>query len=106
MRRRAWVRRVIPLALAVNVAGLVVANALAAAPVNSTKPSISGTVKEGQTLTVSNGTWQNAPTSFRYQWQRCDATGSGCVNLASQTQQTYSLDADDVGKAIRAIVTA
>jgi hypothetical protein len=103
---RTWMWRIVPLALATSVAGLAAAGAVAAVPANTTKPTISGTVREGQTLTVSNGTWQNAPTSYRYQWQRCDATGVGCVNLASQTQQTYTLDADDVGKTLRAVVTA
>lgn len=106
MRYQRWVRRVIVISAAVNVAGFLAADAMAAAPVNTTKPAISGSAKEGQTLTVSNGSWQNAPTSFRYQWQRCDASASGCVNLASQTQQTYTLDADDVGKTLRAVVTA
>ena len=33
----------------------------------------------GQTLTSSVGTWSGAPTSFTYQWRRCDATGAQCT---------------------------
>jgi hypothetical protein len=77
-----------------------------AAPTNVTRPSITGTAREGQTLTARNGTWQNSPTSFRYRWQRCGADGTGCVNLVGETQRTYTLDANDVGKTVRVFVTA
>lgn len=105
MRSRS-IKLAVPLAAVAVVATLASAEALAAAPVSTSKPTIGGASREGQTLTVSNGSWQNTPTSYRYQWQRCDASASGCVNLASQTQQTYTLDADDVGKTIKAVVTA
>ena len=88
------------------IAGALASAASAATPVNTTKPSITGEAKEGQTLTARNGTWQNAPTSFRYRWQRCDADGTGCVNLVGETQRTYPVDANDVGKAVRVLVTA
>ena len=34
------------------------------APVNTVAPVISGTMVVGQTLTTTNGTWTNSPTSF------------------------------------------
>ena len=77
-----------------------------AAPVNTTKPTITGTAREGQTLTASRGTWQNNPTSYRFRWQRCDADGTGCVSLVGETNRTYILDANDVGHRVRVIVTA
>jgi hypothetical protein len=44
----------------------------AASPVNSALPVISGTAQEGQTLTTTNATWTQAPTSYAYQWYYSD----------------------------------
>ena len=76
------------------------------APSNSTAPSISGTEKSGSTLTASNGTWSNSPTSYTYQWRRCATDGSACRDITGATSQTYALKAADVHHTIRVIVTA
>ena len=77
-----------------------------AAPTNATLPAISGTTQEGQTLTVSNGTWTGTPTSFAYTWRRCDAGGASCADLVGATSQSYTLQPADVGHTVRAVVTA
>src|SRR5207244_3441828 len=41
-------------------------------PVNTAAPVISGTAQVGQTLATSNGAWTNNPTSYAYQWNRCN----------------------------------
>jgi hypothetical protein len=52
------------------------------APVDTFPPTISGTFKEDNTLSVAHGSWTGSPApTFTYQWQRCDATGGGCVDL-------------------------
>jgi len=70
------------------------------APVNTTAPAISGTATEGRTLTVSNGTWSNSPTSYAYQWFR------GATAIPGATAFTYVLTSTDVGSTIQAKVTA
>jgi hypothetical protein len=91
----------------VVVAALVLAGvASAAAPVNTAPPTISGTTTVGQTLAASNGTWSNSPTSFAYQWLRCNGGGNNCAAVANGTQQTYTLVGADAGHTLRVRVTA
>jgi hypothetical protein len=68
-------------------------------PVNTALPAITGTAKVGQTLTVSNGTWSNTPTSYTYVWFR------GGVPISGATSATYAAVAADVGALITAQVT-
>ncbi|HEX5450719.1 MAG TPA: hypothetical protein VFW85_11765 [Gaiellaceae bacterium] len=76
-------------------------------PALVTEPKISGTPTDGQTLTVSSGTWSGAtPFTFTYQWQRCDANGNNCNGIGGATAASYKLTSSDVGKTIRAQVTA
>ncbi|MCW2996085.1 MAG: hypothetical protein JWQ18_3580, partial [Conexibacter sp.] len=83
---------------------VVTALVVGAAPTNSAVPVISGTAKEGQLLTASTGTWSgSAPISYATQWQSCSPT---CTNIAGATAATYRLTATDVGKTIKAVVTA
>src|SRR6266571_4142753 len=78
----------------------------AAAPRNTSVPTITGTAREGNTLTAHNGSWANAPTSFAYQWQRCAPDGSGCADITGATKQTYALASADVDHTVRVDVTA
>lgn len=52
------------------------------APANTAPPMISCTPTVGQTLSASTGTWTGNPTSFGYQWQRCDPAGANCADIA------------------------
>ena len=70
---------------------------------NTGLPVISGTAQEGDTLTTTNGTWSNSPTSYSYQWQACSAA---CTNITGATGSSYVLQASDVGKTIDVVVTA
>lgn len=75
------------------------------APVNTAPPTISGTPTVGQTLTASNGTWSNSPTTFAYQWLRCNGGGNSCVSVANGTDQKYTLVGADAGHTMRVKVT-
>ena len=67
---------------------------------------VSGTTTQGQTLTTTNGTWSNLPTSYAYAWQDCNASGSSCSNISGASSSTYTLTGADAGHTIRSIVTA
>jgi hypothetical protein len=75
------------------------------APQNTSPPTISGTAREGETLTASPGSWSGnpAPVAFLYQWQRCSGT---CADITGAKSQSYKLTRDDVGKTILVQVTA
>jgi hypothetical protein len=77
-----------------------------AAPSNSASPTISGTEKAGSTLTASNGTWSNSPTSYTYQWRRCATDGSACGDIVGATDNTYTLTSTAVHHTLRVVVTA
>jgi hypothetical protein len=77
-----------------------------AAPANTALPTISGTAQKGEALTASPGTWTNNPTSVAFQWQDCDANGSGCVNIPGASENRYTLTNSDIGHALRVVVTA
>jgi hypothetical protein len=88
------------------VAGMAEAQAQVA-PTNTTPPSISGTARDGETLTASDGAWTgDDPMTFTYQWQRCDANGLNCANLAGATSSMYDVRASDVNNRLRVAVTA
>jgi hypothetical protein len=77
-----------------------------AAPRNTARPTITGDPEVGQELTAEDGTWTNTPTSFAYQWQRCDIDAVSCVDVVGATGKTYGVRASDVGFRLRLEVTA
>ena len=77
-----------------------------AKPVSTSLPTIEGDPRVGNTLAAGNGLWANAPTSFMYEWERCDGAGKGCVPVAGSTSKTYKLGSNDVGNTLVVIVTA
>jgi hypothetical protein len=83
-----------------------VVTSAAKAPVNTSAPAISGVAAVGQVLTISNGKWNNSPTSYQYQWLRCDQAGGGCAAIAGATGTTWRVLPASVGHTIRARVTA
>jgi hypothetical protein len=73
---------------------------------NVSPPTLSGGTNQGQTLTVTNGTWAppyNVDT-FHYQWQNCDQTNF-CGPIGTDSPM-YTTGADDVNRTIKVTVTA
>lgn len=71
-------------------------------PVNTSAPVVSGTAREGSTLSCSTGSWDNEPTSYGYQWYYAD----GDVAIIGATSSSYLVQAGDVGEEIYCVVTA
>jgi uncharacterized membrane protein YgcG len=62
-------------------------------------PSIQGSAVVGQTLTEVHGLWAGSPTSYSYQWERCERE-QHCSAIPGATGQTYRVQAADVGYTI------
>jgi len=87
--------------------GVVQPSSTAGRPVLASPPAISGTPQEGQTLTVSRGSWTGGqPQTYTYQWRRCDGNGGNCSDISGATSSTYRVQAADIGHTLRARVTA
>ena len=66
----------------------------------TTRPSITGTLRPGRTLTVMVGAWTPRPSSYAYQWYR------GGKKISGATAKTYTVRSADRGQRIQARVTA
>ena len=77
-------------------------------PANTALPTISDTTPESsQQLTAAPGTWTgDQPIVFKYEWQRCNPTGGGCVRIPGANKQEYTAQAGDVANTLRVRVTA
>ena len=77
-----------------------------APPVNTVAPSVSGDTEVGSTLSATTGTWTGDPTiTYGYQWQRCDADGTNCVDISGADGLSYEVTSGDIGKTIKFKVT-
>ena len=71
------------------------------------RPPSWGTLSPGVTLTAQPGAWTGTqPIHYTYQWQRCQADGSSCTDLAEADDPSYVVAPDDAGNTLRASVTA
>jgi large repetitive protein len=109
-RRTLVARRRAPIVLLVLLASLVVlagASAAGEAPANTSPPFVNGVAQEGQTLTLQGGSWSGtSPILLTYQWKLCHSDGSNCTSITGAQSQTFTVQADDVGGTVRALVTA
>ena len=86
--------------LAVAIVALAITTA-GASGAGSWKPTITGTPQAGSTLTANVSTWPGGPTTFTYQWSRCDVNGNSCVAISGATAQKYLVGTVDVGSRLR-----
>ncbi len=77
------------------------------APRNTSPPTISGTAREGETLTANPGTWSgDQPITFAFQWFRCNAQLGDCQAIPGAISNQYTLTQQDVGRRMLVNVTA
>jgi len=77
-----------------------------AAPSSVSPPSVTGEAVAGETLTATAGSWTAGPLAYRYQWQRCNESGSECADIAGADSQGHVLATGEVGATLRVLVSA
>jgi hypothetical protein len=71
------------------------------APANTVAPVASGTVRVGESLSCTTGTWTGTPTpTYAYQWRRDGA------DIGGATSSTYTVVTADMDAEIDCVVTA
>ena len=76
-------------------------------PSNNSAPSVSGTARNGEILTGTQGTWNGYPVpTYTYKWKRAATSGGTYSDIAGATSATYTLTDSDVGKYVKFEVTA
>ncbi len=77
---------------------------LAAPPVNSAAPMVTGNALRGSTLTAAQGTWQGVGNTYSYQWQS-SVDGATWSDISGATGGNYTVGVSDEGTALRIKVT-
>jgi hypothetical protein len=83
--------------------------AVAGRPLNDvTLPQVGGTVEVAGTARVTPGTWSVPTRTVRYQWMRCDASGTTCADIPGAAADRYNLSTADRNTqvAVREIATS
>lgn len=76
-------------------------------PQSTAAPTLSGTAQDGVTLKATRGSWTGTdPLAYSYRWQRCNAQGTGCADVAGARSSNYGLKREDIGQTVRAVVSA
>jgi Ig domain of plant-specific actin-binding protein len=70
------------------------------------QPTVSGVATPGGTIKVDAGIWEPHPTSFVFQWARCDARAWSCTPIKGATSAEYAVKPGDLGHSLVAIVDA
>src|ERR1700730_1770421 len=81
--------------------------AVAAKPANSALPVVTSIPQQGGLLGASTGLWTGIPSTYTYQWSRCDKSGLNCSPIQGATGQSYApLAAADALATVTVTVTA
>ena len=80
------------------------ANVGSGTPTNMTAPSVVGTPVVGRPIGADVGVWSALPSSYTYQWSRCN--GGSCANISGATNEAYTPTSSDMGLTLELTVTA
>ncbi len=75
-------------------------------PSNTSPPTVAGTASTGELVAADVGIWSALPTSYTYQWERCNGSGGACTNISGATGESYAPGDDDIGSTLRVSVVA
>ncbi len=79
----------------------------AAAPKNTTPPSITGKAVVGELLFADPGKYTSGiPDRYSYQWVRCNSGGGSCSNISGERSQSYTVRSSTIGSTLRVTVRA
>jgi outer membrane protein assembly factor BamB len=82
------------------------ANVGVGTPASTSAPTITGTPGIGQAIGADVGNWNALPSSYAYQWSRCDASGGSCASIDGATGESYTPTNADIGSTLELSVTA
>lgn len=77
------------------------AGAIVDPPANQSQPSVEGSAELNDTKAADVGVWSGLPSTYTYQWQKCDAGGANCADIQGATGPTYVPGGDAYGKTLR-----
>jgi hypothetical protein len=72
----------------------------ASVPENVSEPTISGTPRPGNTLSVNPGSWSPTPSGFAYQWCEVNLEDDSCAPIAGATGSSWAPSAGNVGDLV------
>ncbi len=76
-------------------------------PANTVAPALTPAEPAlGITVSVSTGTWSGNPVAYRYQWQRCNASGGECVAIPGARNEAYKPMLADAAHSLKVEVQA
>ena len=99
-RARRW--RAITLT-AVLIAVLAATAALAATVTQ--RPTISGSLQSGETLTANGGAWTPSSATAEFTWLRCDVNGANCQGITGACGRDYKVRTADESNRLRVRLT-
>src|SRR4051794_21819434 len=69
------------------------------------RPTISGSLKSGETLSANGGAWTPLGATAEFTWLRCDVNGANCQGITGACGRDYKVRTADESNRLRARLT-